>query len=76
MPCMFSLSDTRKKQATNNQLSISDAALNVRNCFFVLRWVNFSSRAVWNDETDNFVSVDYKNTNCFAIATVHAAYTD
>lgn len=38
--------------------------------------INVVSRSVWNEQTDNFISVEHKNSDCFAIAMVHAVYME
>lgn len=38
--------------------------------------LSVSSRAVWNDATDSYISYNYTKSDLFAVAIVHAVYMD
>lgn len=38
--------------------------------------VLFASRSLWNTDTDNYCTVQFKNDSLFSIATIWATYCD
>lgn len=38
--------------------------------------VEMASRCIWNDSTDTFTSVSYKNETMFSVVTIHGVYFD
>ena len=38
--------------------------------------IQTASRCIWNEKTDNFVSVTYKNQSLYVVANVYGVYQD